>query len=491
MEFNGFLLRDGRPGERQRKIIQRLQSREILSTRYVDDNCLYALGIYHSVFNLLDFLGLHNIFINQEPTYERLTTEFLSSLIYTVSPNTASTVGTVIFRLFGIEYEFSTDDLAGLLGIPHREGAICEAPLDAEWSAEVFTFWQRLSSSSINSFEGILASTIHNPAIRVFRLLLACTIFGRESPNKVNARELLFLQGCLTRTHINPVPFMLAHMTLFTNKTGPIVFGGLVTSIARALGLNDEIATLEPLPPRTINLKFLKEMKLCRARREGGYELMVHGVAIPSVALPCSRRTDVRDERNWTYDLNAPRVLGPLPPNIPDGEAHDTDDEYDRREQSPIPHMSPHRPSQSHTAPSSSNPVAGTAPGFHVTEEMWRDMTAREERRDGLLSTISQQLTDNMSFMQQSRLVSDRAYSNVCRTLNDISLEQNRQREFNSQHYQLVEATQGSILGNLREVRSAQAALSARLDRRDQHRSRSRRSRPSHQDGEGTSAPPQ
>jgi hypothetical protein len=97
MEFNGYILREGKPGDRQRRIIERLQNREILPTRYVDDNCPYTLGIYHSIFHLLDFLGLHTIFVNREPTFERLTVEFLSSLIYTVSPNTASTVGTVKF----------------------------------------------------------------------------------------------------------------------------------------------------------------------------------------------------------------------------------------------------------------------------------------------------------------------------------------------------------------------------------------------------------
>ncbi|KAI5390333.1 hypothetical protein KIW84_075589 [Lathyrus oleraceus] len=249
--------------------------------------------------------------------------------------------------MFAVEYQFSTDELASLLGIPHREGAICEAPLDSEWSVEVFSFWERLSNTSINSFEGVLASTIHNPAIRVFRYLLACTIFGRENPNKVNARELLYLQGSLTNRRINSVPFMLAHMILTLNKAGPISFGGLITSIARELNLNNEMATLDPLPPRTINLKFLRDMKLCRSRREG----------------------DIRDERNWTYDLDAPPILGPLPPNIPDEAGPDTDDEYDRRERSPVPHVSPHHPSPPHTAPSSSS--AGTTPGFYITEEMW------------------------------------------------------------------------------------------------------------------------
>jgi hypothetical protein len=48
----------------------------------------------------------------------------------------------------------------------------------------------------------------------------------------------------------------------------------------------------------------------------------------------------------------------------------------------------------------------------------------------------------------------------------------------------LIEATQGSIMGNLREVRTAQDALQARMDQRDRRRTRSRRPP---QVGEGTS----
>jgi hypothetical protein len=95
-------------------------------------------------------------------------------------------------------------------------------------------------------------------------------------------------ENCLTNRRINPVPFMLAHMSAILKKGGTISFGGLITSIARALNLNAELATLEPLLHCIINLKFLKDMKLCKVRRAAGYNLMIHGVAIPSVVLPCS-----------------------------------------------------------------------------------------------------------------------------------------------------------------------------------------------------------
>lgn len=76
----------------------------------------------------------------RDHTYEHLTREFFSSLIYNIGPNIASTAGTIKLYMFNEEYEYSTNQLAELLHISYGEGVLCEAPFETDWSVAAFAF---------------------------------------------------------------------------------------------------------------------------------------------------------------------------------------------------------------------------------------------------------------------------------------------------------------------------------------------------------------
>lgn len=132
MGDGSIIFRQGRDDIKQRKKYEDLLSHDTFSTRYVDNACLQKLGIHNSVYYLVETLGLQNLFQRRDHTYMNLTREFLSSLIYYVNPNIESTADTLKFRMFNIEYEYTTKLIAELLSFPHREGVTCEAPIETD-----------------------------------------------------------------------------------------------------------------------------------------------------------------------------------------------------------------------------------------------------------------------------------------------------------------------------------------------------------------------
>lgn len=87
---------------------------------------------------------------------------------------------------------------------------------------------------------------------------------------------------------------MLAHMqAVGTAKKGPIFIGGVITSIARAIALYVELATLDPLPTPSLDILEFCHMQLIKNRRDGKYSLMLGNKEVPSVILPFLNHTNV------------------------------------------------------------------------------------------------------------------------------------------------------------------------------------------------------
>ncbi|KAK2383895.1 hypothetical protein QL285_071305 [Trifolium repens] len=385
------VFRSGRAGTKQANLFENLQSREIYATKYADDTCLQQLGLYDSVNYMLDHLGLNYFLSKKEPVYVKLTLEFLSSLIVATVPDTRSSSGTIYFRMFNVDYKFSFDDLADLLHFSHGNRVICEIPED-RFEKAYRTFWRIITAKDTDSFEGNTASSIHNPTLRYLRQLLSCTIFGRAHANKVNSKELFYMWSFITKEKINSLPFMFSHMqsVISSNRGAAITFGGLITTIAKAIGVGDhQFANLEQIPPRFIDLDMVKSMKLVKQRSDGNFFLMINNQVFSDIILPNPSRTDVRNI-NW----NLCYVYNPHPDEL---EAPTT-----------VPNVAAGRGTNvvqpAHTT-HFSNTFAGSSSSSRqstiddVPCEM-RAQNAINEERDGLFYAIHQQQEQMLKQMQ-------------------------------------------------------------------------------------------
>ncbi|KAI5429770.1 hypothetical protein KIW84_034385 [Lathyrus oleraceus] len=93
---------------------------------------------------------------------------------------------------------------------------------------------------------------------------------------------------------VNPIPFLLAHFQSTCVRTGgPICVGGLITTIALALNLGTELATLEPLETPFVDLDYCRSMRLIKNKPDDKYFLMISNREVRGVTLPHAARINV------------------------------------------------------------------------------------------------------------------------------------------------------------------------------------------------------
>lgn len=143
----------------------------------------------------------------------------------------------------------------------------------------------------------------------------------------------------------------------------------MITSIAHAIGLDAELATLDPLPTPSLDIVAFHHMRLIKNMRDAKYSLMISNKEVPSVVLPCLDRTNMQNRENWIYNLNIDIEVRAVPMDIPKNvnTRGGADEKYDQREQGslvhePPPHHSPHiHVSPTHTTPYFSNTFTSTS----------------------------------------------------------------------------------------------------------------------------------
>jgi len=100
-------------------------------------------------------------------------------------------------------------------------------------------FWGELSWSVRYSTSSSKYTHIRNPCIGVAQRILACSLFARDdSLNILRLSELNFLSYMLDGHQLNLGSFLVRQLHSATVSTiGRIVIGGIITTIARFLGV--------------------------------------------------------------------------------------------------------------------------------------------------------------------------------------------------------------------------------------------------------------
>lgn len=142
---------------------------KITLTRYTNDSCLRALGIFDIIYLMLDRIWWTHFINPCHPTNVRLTLEFLSSFSYVTHPVSHDSIGIVKFMLFNRDYEFQQDQIADQLWFQRQADIPCEVPQWGPWYTEFDHLWEWLTRDFAFDMEGEKSSHIHNPTICYFR----------------------------------------------------------------------------------------------------------------------------------------------------------------------------------------------------------------------------------------------------------------------------------------------------------------------------------
>lgn len=114
---------------------------------------------------------------------------------------------------------------------------------------ELNDFWASLIEDFPPNYERINYTIIYNPTIRYFQMVLAHTLFRRCENMEPFTKEKLFIIFSVFQSRlINSATFLLSSLYKISNSTrGFILVGGVVTHIALALGLRNQITHLVPI----------------------------------------------------------------------------------------------------------------------------------------------------------------------------------------------------------------------------------------------------
>lgn len=218
--------------ESSRKLYEQLSARAIKPNRYIHGELLRSHDLFDEVKRLLENVGWSDLLRMKEPSYSKLTMEFLSSFKYHESKGFS-------FRIANFSHKVSNAQVANMFGWIEDTSRV---PVNFEKR-----FWQLLTQKPHVSYLACKAtsSQIVSPAYRYMHKVLNHTIYGRgESLGGVSKEVLAILYGMHYGIKLDFSTLLAKRFTDVAKRVdGSIVIGGFITRIAERIGAFDRRKT--------------------------------------------------------------------------------------------------------------------------------------------------------------------------------------------------------------------------------------------------------
>src|SRR3954467_1505381 len=312
-------------GRGQEARFNKLAERQIDLTCYPDHPTMIQLGIQESVLHLLNQIGWTGYHLFRKfSTYRKLTLEFLSSLTYLPNSGQGLRKGVILFRLFGMEFNFCMEDFAKMLELPHGADAYAKVAEENLPYWELEKFWGKITGNDNPEENEFHSENIHNPAFRYFHKILAHYIFGKPDNVTEVTREELFIMFCSSQNRpVNAIAFMLTNFERITqDEVSPIRIGGFVTMIANAIGMRVPLLRLTPYGTHTsMDINYCFNRGIIGNLGPHRFELLIDNKVWYQFTLP-NPKTSVHNPANWLY-------YGQIPEREPSPETPQAYEHFD------------------------------------------------------------------------------------------------------------------------------------------------------------------
>ena len=277
--------------------LERLLKKPFEHSRFIDWPVLQQIGLDQQVRELVTFGSWDRFFDIEEPAYQELTLEFLTT--FSLNKRSLSwSMPNIEFQIGGERFHRSYTQFSIDCGFYTKEFTQTDAyrELQVDWPSNFNDqqYWRSISREMEYAPTTSKASRLCHPELRYVHKLLVHTITGRrESTGVVSRRDLFYIYSMREKVaiHLGHAWAWYLNSQASRPRAGGVCCGPYITRLARNLGLFNR------LPPLTIASKMkpidmdtLRSMGMVERRQgPGGPTYVLTGTPPPATEAESER----------------------------------------------------------------------------------------------------------------------------------------------------------------------------------------------------------